>query len=46
LARWQELQQLAKQVVGENDAGENLPELPELLSRQKERFESNSGPVT
>ena len=45
LARWQELQQLAKKVVGENDVEENLPELPELLSRQKERFESNSGTV-
>ena len=40
VARWQELQVLAREVVGETHAVDHLPELPELLTRQRERFES------
>ena len=40
VARWQELQELAREVVGETHAVDHLPELPELLTRQRERFES------
>jgi hypothetical protein len=40
LARWQRLQELAREVVGDNNASEDLPELPDLLARQRERFEN------
>ena len=47
VARWQELQVLAREVAGENHAMDHLPELPELLSRQRERFESKgTGAIT
>lgn len=42
LPRWQELQQIARKWIGEFHVTDNLPELPDLLSRQKERFENVS----
>ena len=45
LARWQRLQELAREVVGGNNASDDLPELPDLLAKQRERFE-NTGVET
>ena len=42
LPRWLELQQMARQIIGDTDVSEQLPDLPDLLSRQRERF-VNSG---
>ena len=38
--RWKELQVHAKGIVGQSDTPQELPKLPELPARQKERFES------
>ena len=45
LARWQHLQELAREVVGGNNVSDDLPELPDLLAKQRERFE-NTGVET
>ena len=42
LPRWVELQEMAKQIIGEPSVSDQLPELPELLSRQKDRFERSN----
>ena len=42
LHRWLELQKMARQIIGDTDVSEQLPDLPDLLSRQRERF-VNSG---
>ena len=42
LPRWLELQKMASQIIGDTDVSEQLPDLPDLLSRQRERF-VNSG---
>ena len=45
--RWRELQELAKQIVGEANVFDQLPKLPELLTRQRERFENaNIGSIS
>lgn len=38
--RWQELQKRARAIVGENAMVRDLPDLPELPSRQQARFQS------
>ena len=40
LPRWLELQEMARQMIGDTNVSDQLPELPELLSRQRERFEN------
>ena len=42
LPRWLELQKMARQIIGDTDVSEQLPDLPDLPSRQRERF-VNSG---